>query len=43
MERIGYHAVEHVRNNFLITSLIKRYCILMRFLLGIDFPYFTIR
>jgi trehalose synthase len=42
-ERIGYHAVEHVRNNFLITSLIKRYCILMRFLLGIDFPYFTIR
>ncbi len=42
-ERMGYHAVEHVRNHFLITSLIKRYCILMRFLLGIDFPYFTIR
>jgi trehalose synthase len=42
-ERMGYHAIEHVRNNFLITSLLKRYCILMRFLLGIDFPYFTIR
>ncbi|MBN1185742.1 MAG: glycosyltransferase [Bacteroidales bacterium] len=42
-ERLGYHAVEYVRNNFLITSLVKRYFILMRFLLGIDFPYFAIR
>jgi trehalose synthase len=42
-ERLGYHAVEFVRENFLITSLVKRYCVLMRFLLGIDFPYFTIR
>jgi len=41
-ERMGYHAIEHVRENFLITSLVKRYFILMRFLLGIDFPYFKI-
>lgn len=41
-ERLGYHAVEHVRENFLITRLIRRYLILMRFMLGIDFPYFRI-
>jgi trehalose synthase len=41
-ERLGYHAIEHVRENFLITNLVKRYLILMRFMLGIDFPYFRI-
>jgi trehalose synthase len=41
-ERLGYHAVEHVRENFLITRLVRRYLILMRFMLGIDFPYFRI-
>jgi trehalose synthase len=41
-ERLGYNAIEHVRENFLITTLIKKYFILMRFLLGIDFPYFRI-
>lgn len=41
-ERLGFQAVEHVRNNFLITRLVRRYLILMRFLLGIDFPYFRI-
>jgi trehalose synthase len=41
-ERLGYNAIEHVRENFLITTLIKTYFILMRFLLGIDFPYFRI-
>jgi len=41
-EKLGYNAIEHVRENFLITTLVKKYLILMRFLLGIDFPYFTI-
>jgi trehalose synthase len=41
-EKLGYNAIEHVRENFLITTLIKKYLILMRFLLGIDFPYFRI-
>jgi trehalose synthase len=41
-ERLGYHAVEHVRENFLITRLVRRYLILMRFMLGIDYPYFRI-
>ncbi|MBN2275575.1 MAG: glycosyltransferase [Bacteroidales bacterium] len=41
-EKLGYNAVEHVRDNFLITTLVKKYLILMRFILGIDFPYFTI-
>jgi len=41
-EKLSYHSVEHVRNNFLITTLVKRYMVLMRFLLGIDFPYFRI-
>ena len=41
-ERLGYHAIEHVRENFLITRLVRRYLILMRYLLGIDFPYFRI-
>jgi trehalose synthase len=41
-ERLGYNAIEYVRENFLITTLIKKYLILMRFLLGIDFPYFRI-
>ncbi len=41
-EKLGYLATEHVRENFLITRLVKRYLILMRFMLGIDFPYFRI-
>jgi trehalose synthase len=41
-EKLGYNAIEYVRENFLITTLIKKYFILMRFLLGIDFPYFRI-
>jgi trehalose synthase len=41
-EKLGYNAIEYVRENFLVTTLIKKYLILMRFLLGIDFPYFTI-
>jgi len=41
-ERLGYHAIEHVRENFLITRLVRRYLILMRYMLGIDFPYFRI-
>jgi trehalose synthase len=41
-EKLGYNAVEYVRENFLITTMIKKYIILMRFLLGIDFPYFRI-
>jgi len=41
-ERLGYNAIELVRENFLITTLIKKYLILMRFLLGIEIPYFRI-
>jgi trehalose synthase len=41
-EKLGYNAVEYVRENFLITTLVKKYLVLMRFLLGIDFPYFKI-
>jgi trehalose synthase len=41
-EKLGYNAIEYVRENFLITTLIIKYLILMRFLLGIDFPYFRI-
>jgi trehalose synthase len=41
-EKLGYNAVEFVRENFLITTLVKKYLILMRFLLGIDYPYFKI-
>ncbi len=41
-EKLGYNAIEYVRENFLITTLLKKYIILMRFLLGIDFPYFKI-
>ena len=41
-ERIGINAVEHVREHFLITTLIEKYLMLMRFQLGIDFPYFRI-
>jgi trehalose synthase len=41
-ERMGIAAVEHVRENFLITTLIEKYMLLMRFELGIDFPYFRI-
>ena len=41
-EKLGYNAIEYVRDNFLITTLVKKYFILMRFLLGIDFPYFSI-
>lgn len=41
-EKLGYNAIEYVRENFLITTLVKKYLVLMRFLLGIDFPYFKI-
>jgi len=41
-EKLGYNAIEYVRENFLITTLIKKYLILMRFLLGIEIPYFRI-
>lgn len=41
-DRLGIHAIEHIRENFLITTLVKKYLILMRFMLGIDFPYFKI-
>jgi len=40
--RMGIEAVEHVRNNFLITGLVEKYIKLMRFQLGIDYPYFKI-
>ncbi|NBC81921.1 MAG: glycosyltransferase [Bacteroidetes bacterium] len=41
-EKLSYYGVEHVRKNFLVTTLVKKYLVLMRFLLGIDFPYFRI-
>lgn len=41
-ERFGMQAVEHVRENFLITTLVEKYIRLMRFLLGTDYPYFKI-
>lgn len=40
--KIGIQAIEHVRNNFLITGLVEKYLKLMRFQLGIDYPYFKI-
>ena len=41
-ERLSLHAIEHVRNNFLITGLVNRHLILMSFLLGIDYPCFKL-
>lgn len=41
-EKLGIQAIEHVREHFLITSLVAKYIRLMRFLLGTDFPYFRI-
>ncbi len=41
-EHFGNNAIEIVREKFLITTLVKKYIILMRFMLGIDFPYFKI-
>ncbi len=41
-EKMGYYAIETVRDKFLITSQITKYFILMRYMLGIDFPYFAI-
>jgi trehalose synthase len=41
-DKLGIQAIEHVRENFLITSLVERYIKLMRFMLGIDYPYFKI-
>lgn len=41
-DKLGMQAIEHVRENFLITSLVDRYIKLMRFLLGTDFPSFRI-
>ena len=40
--KLGLQAMEHVRENFLITSLVEKYIKLMRFLLGTDYPYFKI-
>jgi trehalose synthase len=42
-ELIGVQAIEHVRENFLVTSLLEKYLLLMRYYLGIDkhTPYFT--
>lgn len=40
--QMGIQAVEHVRNHFLITGLVEKYIKLMRFQLGIDYPYFKI-
>lgn len=41
---IGQQAVEHVRENFLLTSLLEKYLLLMRYYMGIDSvpPYFKI-
>lgn len=41
-ERLSMAAVEHVRENFLITGLVEKYIKLMRYTLGTDFPYFKI-
>ncbi|MEE4287652.1 MAG: glycosyltransferase [Mariniphaga sp.] len=43
-ELIGVQAIEHVRENFLVTSLLEKYLLLMRYYSGIDknTPYFTI-
>ena len=41
-ETLGYHAIEHVRSNFLITNLIKSHLTLMSYYLGIDYPCFKI-
>ncbi|MGD2034294.1 MAG: glycosyltransferase, partial [Bacteroidales bacterium] len=41
-DKLGLQAIEHVRENFLITSLVEKYIKLMRFLLGTDYPYFRI-
>ena len=41
-DKLGIQAIEHVRENFLITSLVDRYIRLMRFMLGTDFPLFRI-
>jgi trehalose synthase len=43
-EGIGKNAIEHVRDNFLLPSLLEKYLVLMRYYLGIDknIPYFQI-
>ncbi|MBN1597814.1 MAG: glycosyltransferase [Bacteroidales bacterium] len=41
-ERLGYSAIEHVRNNFLVTNLVRRHLVLMSFYLGIDYPCFEL-
>ncbi len=41
-DSLGTAAIEHVRANFLITSLIENYMLLMRFQLGLDYPKFRI-
>ncbi len=40
---LSMRAVEHVRENFLIPTLVKKYMILMRYYLQIDVPYFKIQ
>lgn len=43
-EGIGKNAIEHVRENFLLPSLLEKYLMLMRYYIGIDknAPYFKI-
>ncbi|MFO8128489.1 MAG: glycosyltransferase [Bacteroidales bacterium] len=44
-DEMSRNAVEHIRHNFLIPNLIKKYLILMRYLTGVEdkVPYFRIR
>ncbi|MCF8235617.1 MAG: glycosyltransferase [Bacteroidales bacterium] len=44
-DQMSVNAVEHIRHNFLIPNLIKKYLLLMRFLLNVDkkTPYFRIQ
>lgn len=40
---LGMQAIEHVRNNFLITTLVEKYLLLMRHYLGLSEPTFRLR
>jgi trehalose synthase len=42
-DNMGMQAIEHVRKNFLITTLVEKYLLLMRYYLGLNKPYFKIR
>lgn len=41
-QKMGEQAREHVRDNFLVTGLIEKYLILMRYLLRIEVPSFAL-